>query len=109
MLLERIITGVWAAGCMYGLCKTRLAPNINPPRSILSEVVDEMISEVWSEVAGRQAQGDAFAVNLLVAAVAFSQGKLEEAPQVGLAGGWVEMECLLSSMCLSLSPNHSTD
>lgn len=45
-----------------------------------------MIAEVWSEVAGRQAQGDAFAINLLVAAVAFSQGKLEAAPQVGAVG-----------------------
>ncbi|KAI8464835.1 MAG: hypothetical protein J3K34DRAFT_525878 [Monoraphidium minutum] len=43
--------------------------------SVLSEVVDEMIAEAWSEADGQQGRADAFAFDLLVAAVAFSQGK----------------------------------
>jgi len=46
-------------------------------------VADEMIREVWAEIDNRQGQADGFAFELLVAAVAFSQGKFEVGPQVG--------------------------
>jgi hypothetical protein len=50
--------------------------------SILSEVVDELVLEVASEVDGQEGRGDAFAFDLLVAAVAFSQGEYEVGSQV---------------------------
>ena len=59
--------------------------------SVLSEVVDEMISEAWAEVDGEQARAEAFAFDLLVAAVAFSQGKYDITRQVRL--------CSLMSIC----------
>lgn len=51
--------------------------------SVLSEVVDELIQEAWAEVGGQQSQADAFAFDLLVASVAFSQGKYDVGTQVG--------------------------
>jgi hypothetical protein len=59
----------------------RHAPQNNP--SILSEAVDELIAEAWLEVDGREARAQSFALDLLVASVAFSQGKYDPGPQVG--------------------------
>lgn len=43
----------------------------------MKSVVDELIMEVAGEVDKRQEVADAFAFDLLVAAVAFSQGKYD--------------------------------
>jgi hypothetical protein len=51
--------------------------------SVLAEVVDELIREAWAEADSTQGRADVFAFDLLVAAVAFSQGKYDVVSQVG--------------------------
>jgi len=46
-----------------------------PPARLYKEVVDELLSEVAAEVLTAAAAADAFSMDMLVAAVAFSTGK----------------------------------
>lgn len=55
--------------------------------SILKEVVDELLAEVASEAAAVAAAADAFSFDMLVAAVAFSQGKYDLGFNVGAGQG----------------------
>lgn len=51
--------------------------------SILAEVVDELVAECCAEAVDRAAAADAFACDVLVSAIAFSQGKYDVRGQVG--------------------------
>ena len=71
-------------GCLQGILSSQglLPLSCCCLRSILSEVMGDMLQEAWAEVDAAQAKADVFAFDLLVAAVAFSSGKYDIGTQV---------------------------